>query len=77
MTLENFLRAIGTRTAQLRKSNSLTQRDASERSQISYRYFQRIESGRANITIGTLFKLARLFDIHICDLLPTKGDSNT
>lgn len=74
MTLEIFLKYIGTRTAQLRKTHSLTQRDASERSQISYRYFQRIESGRANITIATLFKLSRLFNINICDLLPSKGE---
>lgn len=72
MTMEAFLKKTGKNVTAVRKSQSLLQREAAEQSGISYRYYQSIETGKANITISTLFRLARFYRVHPCDLLPDK-----
>lgn len=75
MTLDTFLQTVGKAIATARKNDSLRQTDAAERCGISYRYYQSIEAGKANITIRTLFRLAQCLSIHPLDLLPNKTDS--
>jgi len=70
--MENFLKALGRNVNRWRKTRGLTQEEAAKQSEISYRYFQKIESGAANMTVGTLFRVVKLLDVHVCDLLPEK-----
>lgn len=70
MTLEQFLKSIGQRIAAFRRREGLLQKDAANQSGVSYRYYQNIETGRANITMGTLFKLARFYRRDPVELLP-------
>ncbi|MBX2996701.1 MAG: helix-turn-helix transcriptional regulator [Bdellovibrionaceae bacterium] len=77
MTLEIFLKAIGQRIAAFRRKEGLLQKDAADQSGVSYRYYQNIETGRANITMGTLFKLARFYRRHPTDLLPSNVNDTT
>lgn len=74
MTLDVFLKKVGGKVRAARKSQALNQREAATSARISYRYYQRIEAGKANITMATLIRLAQLYKIHPCDLLPTKFD---
>lgn len=69
MAFEKFLKKVGRNIAQHRKSRALNQRDAAEQSEISYRYFQTIESGSANVTLATLFKLSKILNVKVCDLV--------
>jgi transcriptional regulator with XRE-family HTH domain len=77
MTFEHFLKKTGRKIAGIRKSKSLTQRDAAKRSGISYRYFQNIELGAANITLSTLFRIARFFEVRVADLVPNHFEGDT
>jgi len=70
MTFENFLKLIGRKIAMIRKARSMTQRDVAQRAGISYRYFQNIEQGAANITMATLYRLAKFFEVRVVDLVP-------
>jgi transcriptional regulator with XRE-family HTH domain len=74
MTFDLFLKGIGKNLSALRKSKSILQSEASSLSGISYRYYQNIEAGRANITLSTFFKLTKLLDVHPCDLLPERQE---
>jgi transcriptional regulator with XRE-family HTH domain len=74
MTIEVFLKILGKRVADARKNVALKQKDAAEACGISYRYYQSIEAGRANITIRTLFRLAQSLSTHPIDLLPTAAE---
>jgi transcriptional regulator with XRE-family HTH domain len=49
------------------------------RAGISYRYFQNIESGAANLTLSTLFKLSRFFNVRVDEMLRERSyrDINT
>lgn len=52
-SVEQALKLIGRQLRRLRLKRGLTQSEMEE-VEISYKYYQRIETGRANITIGTL-----------------------
>jgi len=59
------LRKIANRIKELRKSSALTQEQLAEKANIDYKFFQKIETGKRNITVNTL--------IRICDSLNFKG----
>lgn len=71
MHLDIFLKQVGQNIANLRKQIPMNQVDLAEKAGVSYRYFQRIEAGGANITMSTLHRLAKFFGVHPCDLLPS------
>ena len=58
---------IGKRVREVRKQKGLRQEDMESRG-VSYRYFQRIEAGEANITLATVEKVAKALDINPTDL---------
>ena len=70
MSLE-ILKQIGRNLASLRKARAILQTEAARLSGISYRYYQRIEGGRANMTLSTLFKLAKFYHVNPRDLFPS------
>jgi DNA-binding XRE family transcriptional regulator len=63
MAFEIFLKKVGENIAAIRKSKWLKQKEVAELAQISYRYYQSIEAGAANLTLSTLFRLANFFDV--------------
>ncbi len=69
MSLELFLKQIGRNVAQARKALDITQKIAASNLGISYRYYQSIESGDANITLTTLYRLSQVFKIEAALLL--------
>lgn len=58
---ERALKWIGEELRRLRLKCGLTQFDMEERG-VSYKYYQRIEAGRANVTIRTLVRVMRALD---------------
>lgn len=54
---EKFLFSLGYWIKTKRESNSLTQEQVSEKTGIEYKYYQKIEAGRANITMETFHKI--------------------
>lgn len=69
MTLETYLRQVGKNIATLRKSKALRQKDAAEQAEISYRYYQTIEAGAANLTLSTVVRIAEFLEVHPSHIL--------
>jgi transcriptional regulator with XRE-family HTH domain len=72
------LQDLGDRLRQLRKNRQLRQLDM-ESLGLSYKYYQRLESGQVNPTLVTLHKLANAFEVSVYDLLrpETQHDTQT
>ena len=64
---EAVLQELGDRLRDLRKSRKLRQLDM-ESLGLSYKYYQRLESGQVNPTLMTLQKLADAFEVSVYDL---------
>ncbi len=66
-------REIGLRIKELRKSKNMQQQDLAAACNFEKSNMARIESGRVNVTIGTLLKIALALDEPINELLPKKS----
>jgi len=75
MTPEHLLQDFGNRLRHLRKAQKLRQLDMEDFG-LSYKYYQRLESGQVNPTLLTLHKLASAFKVSVYDLFRTEQDSN-
>lgn len=73
MTLEQLLKSVGSRIAELRARRNLTQKNLSDKTGVTYRYLQTIESGRANVTLGTLHRLAAFLHVRVPDIVAPAG----
>ncbi|MGH7823670.1 MAG: helix-turn-helix domain-containing protein [Candidatus Binatia bacterium] len=67
MEEKNLANLIGRRLREIRTAQGLRQQDMEGRG-ISYKYYQRIESGKVNLTLSSVEKLASAFGIKILDL---------
>ena len=64
---ERILQDLGNRLRELRKCRNLRQLDM-ESFGLSYKYYQRLESGQVNPTLVTLQRLAAAFGVSVYDL---------
>ncbi len=71
---ERELRAIAERLRALRVERGLTQWALAERG-LSYKYYQRIEAGRANATVRTLARITRALGVPLHDLFLSTMDA--
>jgi len=62
--------ALGTALRSARKSRGLSLAQVAEATGISRSLLSLIETGRSDITIGRLSRLAQLYDIRLADLVP-------
>lgn len=69
MTLLVYLRKVGKRIRDKRVGAGLRQVDVNERSGLTYRHYQNIEAGKVNVTLGTLCRLAKVFNTSVKELL--------
>jgi transcriptional regulator with XRE-family HTH domain len=67
MTFKSFLLQVGRNIKAVRIRRGLRQVDVEERTGIDYKYYQEIESGRVNVTLKTLYRLAKLFRVKISE----------
>lgn len=63
------LKKLGKSIRKMRLKHGMTQ-DELEDHGISYKYYQDIEAGKANISYGTLVKLSKAFRCLIHQLIP-------
>ena len=70
--LASYLRLVGARIRTVRKLLGITQEGMSAHG-FNMRYFQKIESGKTNITLGMLYRIAAAFDLQPHELIdPTR-----
>lgn len=62
MEFDKFLKIIGKNLREAREAKKLTQFDMMDYG-FSRRQYQYIETGRRNITLKTLFRLAKIFNV--------------
>lgn len=56
--IDDIVKTVGRRVAELRSQAQLTQEELAERLGFSVKYVQRIEGGRENLTLKSLAKIA-------------------
>jgi transcriptional regulator with XRE-family HTH domain len=71
---DRLLRTLGNRLRYLRRARHLRQFDM-ETLGLSYKYYQRLESGQVNPTLLTLYKVASALNVSVSDLFRPDGDS--
>ena len=66
---ENFLKLLGKNIKEQRENKGFTQEDMdTDPFQIDYKYYQKIEYGKRNITMSTIFKICKKLNITPKDL---------
>lgn len=65
--MDNLKKLLGNRLREVRKAKGLRQEDL-EKFGISYKYYQRIEGGKVNLTLETIEKIAKALGIDATEL---------
>ena len=73
---DDVLKIVGLRLKEARQRNKLTQKDLAEKAGLKQSYVFELESGRTNISLRTLAKMADVLELDVRDLLP-EGKSST
>ncbi|WP_410593646.1 helix-turn-helix domain-containing protein [Amycolatopsis sp. lyj-23] len=74
--LEQHLAAMGLRLRAARRRADLTQGELADLSGVDRGYISRAEHGATNVTVLTLWRLARALKIHAADLLDDRPSSD-
>ncbi|MCL2098733.1 MAG: helix-turn-helix domain-containing protein [Bacteroidales bacterium] len=69
MQKEELYKRIGLKIRELRKSKHLTIQELSDKIDIEYNNLIRIEKGRTNPTISTLYKIASELDVTLKEVV--------
>ena len=67
---ETYLRHIAQRIREQRQAKGMSRRELAEAAGLSDRYVTQVESGRGNVSVLVLRKLARALDVSMEHLLP-------
>ena len=54
---------------EVRQSKGMTQRVLAEKARMSYVYISNLENGKANVSLFTLRKLAKVLKVNVADLV--------
>jgi transcriptional regulator with XRE-family HTH domain len=73
MQLKLHLRQLGKNIKTARKNCGLKQVEVYEGCGLTYRHYQNIEAGKVNVTVETLYRLAKLFKVSIQDFFENVG----
>lgn len=65
---KKFLAVLGARVRKLREERGWTLEETEEHGWASWRHLQRIETGKKNMTIITLRKICKVFEISLFEL---------
>ena len=74
--LQQHVSTIGERVRSIRAQRGMTRKDLALYSEISERYLAQLESGKANITLALLWRLADAMGIHFDDLVCVQGTAS-
>ena len=67
--MADVLRDVGRRIAELRHAAGLTQEQVAEKLGVSTRFYARIESGTANLTLRTMVNVAEVLGTCLAELI--------
>ena len=67
---ETYLRHVAQRIREQRQAKGMSRRELAEATGLSDRYVTQVESGRGNVSVLVLRKLARALGVRMEDLLP-------
>ena len=70
LALQQYIEEIGNRVRSLRAKRGMTRKSLSKHSDVSERYLAQLESGKANITLSVLWRVAEAFDIPFSEIIP-------
>jgi transcriptional regulator with XRE-family HTH domain len=68
---DELARNVGVRISEIRGQAALTQQDLATRVQTSVQWISRVETGRENLTLTTLVKLANALEVNVIDFFTT------
>jgi XRE family aerobic/anaerobic benzoate catabolism transcriptional regulator len=68
--LEQYITGIGDRIRAMRTSRGMIRKDLSRQSGVSERYIAQVETGKANISIAMLWRIAQSMGVRIPELFP-------
>ncbi|MEW6056609.1 MAG: helix-turn-helix transcriptional regulator [Bdellovibrionota bacterium] len=72
MTFQKYLQQVGKNIKSARLKAGLRQVDLEEKIGLNYRHYQNIEAGKSNLSLETLYRLAKLFKVDVKDLVSSK-----
>lgn len=70
IALQQYIGEIGNRVRSLRAKRGMTRKSLSKHSEVSERYLAQLETGKANITLSILWRVAEAFDIPFSEIIP-------
>ncbi|GAB4351132.1 MAG: helix-turn-helix transcriptional regulator [Gammaproteobacteria bacterium] len=71
-SVADYISRIGERVRGMRAQRGITRKDLAKHSGISERYLAQVETGKANMSISMLWRIAEAMDVGMNELLPGK-----
>lgn len=68
-----YLRQVSRNLKNARIASGLTQIEVHARTGLAYRHYQNLEAGRVNLTLETLYRLAKTFEVTVEILVRENG----
>jgi len=69
MHKEELYRRIGLKIREIREEKKISLQELSDKMDIEYNNLIRLEKGRTNPTIGTLYKIANILEVKLIDIV--------
>jgi transcriptional regulator with XRE-family HTH domain len=69
MNKEDIIKKIGLKIREIRESKNLSIMELADKLDIEYNNMIRIEKGRTNPTLGTLYKICQALEIKLIDIV--------
>ena len=69
MDKEILVKKVGLKIREIREKQNLSMMDLADKLDIEYNNLIRIEKGRTNPTLGTLFKICRALNVKLIDIV--------
>lgn len=74
-SVAGYIQRIGERVRGVRAQRGITRKDLAKHSGVSERYLAQVETGKANMSISMLWRIAEAMDVGMGDLLPGNESS--
>lgn len=69
MDKDDVIKKVGLKIRKIRESKNLSIMELADKLDIEYNNMIRIEKGRTNPTLGTLYKICQALDIRLIDIV--------
>lgn len=73
MNSDQILKNIGARIREIREDNGISQQDLASVCNFEKANMSRIEAGRTNFTISTLFKISQALNVSLSELVDVEN----